>query len=134
MHKKYRETLKNRPVKICPSCNKPIINPKYYKSNVHTTGIKGIRSECQKKRDSIYKKSLPKEKRQNKTSEYKKPKGIFNKYYIKKERDCLKCGNNFKSQSLYNRICERCKKWQPDIISLNSISLETHNIYEKEYD
>jgi hypothetical protein len=126
--KKHKSDL--RPVKICQSCGLPIINPATYKSNVHMSSIKGVRSECQKKRDRVYKKSIPKSKRQKRTTEHKKPKGIFIKYNIKKERICLKCNKDFPSQSLHNRICERCKMLQEDIMNFNNTVLETSYIDE----
>jgi Zn finger protein HypA/HybF involved in hydrogenase expression len=125
MHKKYR--IKDRPVKVCVSCNKPIVNPKYYKSDTHTTGIKGVRSECQRLRDNEYKRSL---NILRKYDHHKKPKGIFLKYCVKSERVCLKCDGKFKSLSLHNRVCEKCKAHQPDIISLRNVSLETQGMDE----
>lgn len=125
MHKKYR--INNRPVKICISCDEPIINPKHYKADAHVSGIKGVRSECQRQRDNEYKRSLPKSR---KREAYKKPVGIHFKYNIQSEKMCLKCDNKFKSQSLYNRVCEKCKGIQPDIISLRNVSLETQDVDE----
>lgn len=128
MHKKYRESLKTRSVKICTSCNKPIINPDYYKSNVHTTGIIGMLSECQKIRNAYYKKHSPK---YTGTNRYiRKPEGLHTTHDTKSNRLCLKCDEKFKSQSLHNRVCEKCKMNQPDIISLKNTILETQNVGE----
>jgi hypothetical protein len=128
MLKIYRESLKTRPVKICTSCKEPIINPSYYKSNVHTTGIKGVLSECQKMRNSYYKKHIYSYVATNRY--IKKPKGLHNRFNIQSERACLKCNDKFKSKSLHNRVCEKCKDLQPDIISFRNMSLETQNIKE----
>ena len=129
-HRVRKHKSKERPVKDCQACGKPIINPDYYKSNVHMSGIKGIRSECQKNRDRVYKKSLPKSKRQRRTVEYKKPKGVFSKYDVQKERECLRCYKKFPSQSLHNRVCDRCKAQQEDIMNFNNMALETSSIDE----
>ena len=128
MYKKYRENLKTRPVKICTSCNEPIINPSYYKSNVHTTGIKGVLSECQKVRNAYYKKNVYTHVA---TDRYlRKPKGLHTRHNIQSDRLCLKCDGKFKSQSLHNRVCEKCKMCQPDIISLRNVTLETQKMDE----
>jgi hypothetical protein len=116
-----------RPVKNCQACGKPIINPKKYKQNVHLSGIQGIRSDCQKKRDSDYKKE---QRALGNIRQIKIPEGLYDKYNVQKQRDCLKCHEPFPSQSLHNRICDRCKTQQPDIMNFYSIALETHNINE----
>jgi hypothetical protein len=130
MHKKYRENLKNRPVKICKACHKPITDPDFYKADVHISGIKGVRSECQIIRDKQYKKHAYKSTGAYKKKNFKKPEGLYSKYDVQDKRICLKCDKIFKSQSLHNRICEPCKRHQPNMMTTRSVSLETSNIDE----
>jgi hypothetical protein len=104
MHKKYRVNLKNRPVKICTSCHKPITDPDFYKADVHLSGIKGVRSECQRIRDSKYKKQAYKSAGAYKKKNYSKPKGLYEKYNIQDKRVCLKCDKKFESQSINNQV------------------------------
>lgn len=116
-----------RPVKNCQGCGKPIINPKKYKQNVHLSGIPGVRSDCVKKRDSDYKKE---QRALGNIKTIKIPAGINDRFNVQKTRDCLKCHEPFPSQSLHNRVCERCKRQQPDIMNFYNMALETQNINE----
>jgi hypothetical protein len=129
-HKTRKHRSKARPVKMCVTCGKPIINPGSYKQNVCLEP--NVRSECQIKRDSVYKATLPKSKKQQRIIR-KKPVGLHAKYNIKKKRTCLKCGTVFPSQSLHNRICEKCKMLQENTADVISISLGTQYARELLY-
>ena len=122
--KKHRNKI-GRPVKDCVACGLPIINPKKYKANVHVSNIPGIRSECAKKRDSDYKKS-------KNIPGMKMPDGLLEDLNDKSTRVCLKCSEDFPSESAYNRVCIRCTNLQPDLlrISPHATVLETGNIQE----
>ncbi len=48
-----------------------------------------------------------------------------NKFWSKKERLCLKCGEKFLSERLYNRICEKCS------LINKKIALKTHSVSSK---
>ncbi len=114
--------------KNCQACGKPITNPNNAKQNVHL--IPGVRSECQKKRDSDYKKA---QKLLGNIKYVRSPKGLNDRFNVQKTRECLKCSEPFLSQSLHNRMCETCKRHQPDIMSPSNLALETHNIDELFY-
>jgi len=90
--------------------------------------VKGIKTECQIKRDTAYKNTMLKLLYHNKI--FARPTGI--QAYLNKEakRLCLKCDKPFTSLSLHNRICERCKRLQFNTINFYNITLETTSLLE----
>jgi len=48
-----------------------------------------------------------------------------NKFWSKKERLCIKCGEKFLSECPYNRICEKCS------LINEEIALKTHSVSSK---
>lgn len=108
---------KNKGPKICCICKK-LLTSKGNNTKTCTTGIKGVKSKCQKRREFLLRKKYTKEGRR--LGEDVKPPGIHkDENLYTKWRICIgsECRGKkrFQSPSRFIRQCDRCKRLAPDV-------------------
>ena len=99
---KHRQIASAEP-KLCLVCHNPIL-PEHTRNSraiVHPSGIKGVRSACQKELQRSQDKKRKKAIRITKVSEKVRVE-------IPRKRICLGCNESFDSLSVFNRQCPSC--------------------------
>lgn len=115
--RKKASLIKNAGPKICCICKEPLTS-KGNNTKTCTTGIKGVKSKCQQRREFLLRKKYTADGRRH--GEDVKPPGIHkDKNLSTKWRTCIgtECRGKkrFQSPSRFIRQCDRCKRVAIDV-------------------